>query len=171
MASIPTPAKVEALLAALDEDIRHAKASLVLLDTLRSLLIKRDETALEALLQDLRREGEVHAENERRREGIRRQLAEELHCGVGQVTLSALKDKLSGERQMAVLERQRRLKSLTADLKREFTLTAVLVADCARFNRSLMRVIFGLEAKGNMTYGANGAARRQAAAALVNVHY
>lgn len=170
MASIPTATKVNALLDALDEDIRHAETSLSLLDTLRSLLIKRDEASLEGLLKELRREAEAHADNERRREDLRHQLAVELRCHVRDVTLSSLKDALPGERQVAVTERQTRLKSLAAELKREYTLTAMLLADCARFNRSLMRVFFGLDTKSNTTYGANAAAKHQTDVALVNMH-
>jgi hypothetical protein len=161
---------VDALLDALDDDIRHAETSLALLDTLRSLLVKRDEAALNTLLNDLRKEAEVHADNERRREDLRRQIAAELQCDVGDVTLSLLTATLSGQRQMAVAERQTRLKALTADLKREYTLTAMLLADCARFNRSLMRVFFESDPKGNMTYGANGAAKHQPNVSLMNMH-
>ena len=171
MASIPTPTRVDALLAVLDEDIRHAETSLSLLDTLRGLLIKRDEPALIRLLDDLRREAEVHAGNEQQRERLRRELANEMQCGIQEITLSTLKDRLSGERQAVVVQRQTRLKALTADLKREYTLTALLVADCARFNRSLMRVFFGLDGKGEMTYGANGAAKHRSGTALVNMHF
>lgn len=171
MTAIPTATRVDALLAVLDDDIRHAQASLSLLDTLRSLLIKRDEAALEGLLTDLRRQADAHADNERRRESLRRQLADELRCDVREVTLSALRQRLSGLRQAAVDERQVQLKSLTADLKREYTLTTVLVADCARFNRTLMGVFFGWDGKGPMTYGADGAARQPAGAALVDMHY
>jgi len=39
-------AKVDELLAVLDEDIRHVRASLLRLDELRSLVIKRDQAAL-----------------------------------------------------------------------------------------------------------------------------
>lgn len=171
MALTPTAIRVDALLAVLDEDIRHAQTSLSLLDTLRSLLIKRDAAALEGLLDDLRREAEVHASNEQHRERLRQELADELQCGSQDVTLSTLKDRLSGERQAAVTQRQIRLKSLAADLKREFSLTAMLLADCAQFNRSLMRVFFGLDGKGSMTYGANGAAKHRTGTTLVNMHF
>jgi hypothetical protein len=170
MASAPTAAKVDALLTVLDEDIRHTQTSLSLLDALRSMLIKRDDVALERLLNDLRREAEVHLANERRRQNVRQELADEMGCAVQSVTLSVLKDRLSGDRQAAVVERQMRLKSLTAELKREHALTTMLVADCARFNRSLIRMFFGLDGKGKMTYGANGTAKHQAGTALVNLH-
>lgn len=171
MTLTPTATRVDALLAVLDEDIRYAQTSLSLLDTLRSLLIKRDEAALEGLLNDLHREAEAHAHNERQRDRLRQELADELQCGIQEITLSRLKDRLSGERQTAVSQRQTRLKSLTGDLKREYTLTAMLLADCAQFNRALMRVFFGLDGKGNLMYGANGAAKHRAGTALVNMHF
>ena len=171
MTLMPTAAKVDALLTVLDEDIRHTETSLSLLDALRGLLIKRDDVGLERLLNDLRREAEGHLTNERRREDLRHALADEMGCGSQDVTLSALKRMLSGERQTAVAERQSRLKSLAIELKREYALTTVLVADCARFNRSLTRMFFGLDGKGMMTYSASGTARPQAGAAMVNLHF
>jgi hypothetical protein len=171
MTLIPTPAKVDALLAVLDDDIRHAETSLSLLDTLRSLLIKRDDAGLERLLNELRHETEVHFTTERKRENLRRELAGAMGCRPPDVTLSALIRVLSGERRAALAERQERLKSLTAKLKREYTLTTVLVADCARFNRTLTRVFFGLDGKGMMTYSATGSARPQTGIAMVNLHY
>ena len=68
-------------------------------------------------------------------------------------------------------QRQTRLKELTGALKREYTLTSMLLADCARFNRSLMNIFFGTGGKGQMTYGANGASKRQAGHSLVNIHF
>ncbi len=163
--------KVDALVAALDEDIRHTESTLSQLDALRGLIIKRDDAALEELLHGLKQEAESRAAAARRREAIRKDLADEMGCDLGAMTLSALKDALSGPRQQAVADRQTRLRSLIDRLKREYTLTSALVADCARFNRSLMRAFFGLDAKGQTTYSARGAARHQADAALVNLHY
>ncbi len=166
-----TGTKVDALLAALDEDIRRTQGTLSHLDTLRSLIVKRSDAALEQLLHDLRHEAESRVADVQRRESIRKELADELGCALDAMTLSVLKDALSGPRREAVADRQTRLKSLIAQLKREYALTSALVADCARFNRSLMRVFFGLDARGETTYSARGAAKHQADAALVNLHY
>jgi hypothetical protein len=163
--------KVDALLTALDEDIRNSESTLSRLDVLRSLIIKRDDAALEQLLHDLHHEAESRAAGTQRREGIRRGLAAELGCDIRVITLSALKQMLSGPRRQAVADRQVRLKSLIVQLKREYALTTALVADCARFNRTLMRMFFGLDVKGKTTYNAQGAVSRQADANLVNLHY
>ncbi|HNY79305.1 MAG: flagellar export chaperone FlgN [Sedimentisphaerales bacterium] len=163
--------KVDALLTALDEDIRNSESTLSRLDVLRSLIIKRDDVALEQLLHDLRHEAESRAVGDQRREGIRKELATELGCDIRGLTLSTLKRMLSGPRRQAVADRQVRLQSLIAQLKREYALTTALVADCARFNRTLMHVLFGLNVKGKTTYNAQGAVSRQADANLVNLHY
>lgn len=163
--------KVDALLAALDEDIRHMESTLSQLDTLRGLIVKRDDTALEQLLHGLRQEAESRAAGVRKRESLRRDLADELGYDLSTMTLSVLKDALSGPQRQGVADRQAHLTSLIARLKREYTLTSALVTDCARFNRSLMRAFFGLEAQGQTTYSARGAAKHQPDATLVNLHY
>ncbi len=163
--------KVDALLEVLDEDIRHMESTLSRLDTLRTLIVKRDDVALEQLLHGLRHEAESRVAGVRRRESLREELAAELNVDRIAMTLSALQGVLSGPRRQAVADRQTRLKSLIAQLKREYALTSALVTDCARFNRSLMHMFFGLNAKGDTTYSATGAAKRRAEASLVNLHY
>lgn len=171
MTSSQIETKVDALVTALDEDIRNTEATLSRLDELRTLIIKRDDAALEQLLNGLRHEAESRSPGIERREAIRKELAAELGCDIGTVTLSALKRVLRGPRRQAVADRQTRLKALIAQLKREYALTTALVVDCARFNRSLMRVFFGMDVKGKTTYNARGAVSQRTDANLVNLHY
>ena len=162
--------KVDALLAVLDDDLQHSETTVAQLDTLRTLLIKRDDTALEQLLGELRAQGQVREGIEQRRQILRRELAEELGCDATSVTLSALQKVLSGTRRAAVVDRQQRLRSQIDLLEREYALTLALVADCTRFNRSLMRVFFGIEDDRKTTYSATGAARYQAGAGMMSFH-
>lgn len=171
MISSSAAAKVDALLGALDEDIRSTESTLSQLDVLRGLIIKRDDKALETLLHDLREEAEFRLAAIRRRETIRKELAEELGCDLRAMTLSALCRVLVDPQRQAVVDRQSRLKDLVARLKREYALTTALVADCARFNRSLMRVFFGQDHQGKATYNARGMVSRRANVSLVNLHY
>jgi hypothetical protein len=166
-----TETKITALLDVLDADIRHVETVLLRLDALRALLIQRDEGGLECLLEDIQRQSEAHLANEQKRQALRRELAAQLGCRGEELTLSALKGKLSGPNRSALAERQTRLKTLVEQLKREHTLTALLIADCARFNRSLMRAFFGLTGRGNMTYSPNGAAQPQSGTALMNLQF
>jgi len=161
---------VDALLAVLDEEIHHGETTLSQLDALRSLLIKRDDEALEALLRDLREQGQAREGTERRRQHLRQELANALGRDVKTLTLSALQTVLSGPRRSAVSDRQKRLRTQIGLLEREYALTHALVADCARFNRSLMRVFFGAEADRKTTYGATGAVRHQTGAGMVSLH-
>ncbi len=163
--------KVDALLEVLDEDIRHTEATLSQLDLLRTLLIKRDDAGLERLLCDLRQSTESREAGLQRRDALRAELAAELGCDPTTMTLSALKGILSGSRRQAVVERQARLKTLVAQLKREYALTTALLADCTRFNRSLMDVFFGSEARSKPTYNARGAMKPSSNTSLMNLHY
>jgi hypothetical protein len=61
------------------------------------------------------------------------------------------------------------LKSLVARLRREHMLTAVLVADCARFNRALLKAFLGPTGQWGVTYRPNGAAKPQANAATMSL--
>ncbi len=161
--------KVDALLTVLDEDIRHAETTVGLLDALRSLLIKRDDEGLEQLLRDLRDRAQTYERTEDRRQALRRELAGELGCDPTKMTLSILKRQLSGTRRAAVADRQMQLRSWLGRLKREYALTQKLVADCARFNRSLMRVFFGVDGESKTTYGATGAVKHQPGMGMVSL--
>lgn len=162
-------AAVDALLAVLDEDIRHVEASLLQLDALRSSLVKRDDAALEQLLKDLQSQAKTRTANEQRRQFLREELAASLGYDVKDLTLSKLQAELGDFQAEAVSNRQERLKSLVMDLKREHRLTAMLISDCSRFNRSLMRILFGSKAAGSTTYGASGKAKNQNSVGLMNL--
>jgi hypothetical protein len=164
-------AKVASLLDVLGEDIRHLEVTLSRLDALRTALIQRDDGALERLLGDIRRQADAYAANEQRRQQLRGDLAAALGWGEADLTLSRLRDELAGPRRDALMERQTRLQSLTLQLKREHTLTALLIGDCARFNRSLLLAFCGAGGRGGMTYSPNGAAKRQPGGTLVSMQF
>jgi hypothetical protein len=164
-------AKVRLLLDVLDEDIRHVEGVLLRLDALRTLLVKRDDAGLERLLEEIHRQGEAYSDNEQKRQSLRRELAAQLGCRESDLTLSKLRGQLSGQSRTAIEERQARLKVLVEQLKREHKLTMLLIADCARFNRSLMRALFGAEGKGSMTYGPSGAAKHQTGTTLMSLQF
>jgi len=164
-----TQARVAALLGVLDEDVRHIEATLLRLDALRSLLIKRDDEALQKLLEEIHEQGESYAATESRRQALRRELAADLGLPEGDLTLSGLLSRLQGQDRASVGERQAKLKFLIARLKREHTLTSLLVADCAKFNRSLLRVFLGPAGKTGTTYSPTGAARHPTGVTLLNM--
>jgi len=160
---------VERLLAVLDEDVRHLETTLTQLDALRGLLIKRDDAALDQLLGEIRGRTEAYAANEQMRQALRGDLALALGCDMSRLTLSKLQSMLPEQHQTALAARQTKLVSLIAELKREYTLTAVLVSDCARFNRTLVRTFFGAAGQAGVTYSPSGQARQRTNATLMSL--
>ncbi len=169
MASPTMETKTVALVEVLDEDIRHVEKVLLRLDTLRTLLIKREDAALEQLLGEIRPESDIYRRNEQKRQQLRRDLAAELGCTEGELTLSRLQSHLTGWTREAVADRQARLRALTAQLKHQYTLTVLLLRDCTRLNRSLLRAFFGSGVRGGTTYGATGAEKRPLPQALMSM--
>jgi len=156
--------KTDELLEVLAEDIRHLETTLSTLDTLRSLLIKRDDAGLHELLVQIAHQADARAAMDRKRETLQAELAAALGYKGDRVTLSALQTLLPNDSRNQLIERQKRLKALASDL------TAMLVSDCARFNRSLMRIVFGLDGKDTLTYSSRGTMKHRANAALMNLH-
>lgn len=164
-------ARVTELLEVLDKEIQHVEATLLRLDALRTSLIKRDDGALEKLLADIHQLGETHAATEQRRERLRRDLAADLGWPQHDVTLSRLVNQLTEPSRTCLAQRQARLKVLIAQLKREHTLTTVLISDCASFNRSLLRAFFGPACKSGMTYSPSGTAKHPTGMSLLNMQF
>jgi hypothetical protein len=172
-------AGIAALLDVLDEDIRHLESTISRLDTLRSLLIKRDNGALEKLLDGIRQQADAYKTNEHKRQQLRSDLAADLGCTQRDLTLSKLQGELAGptcpdtQRRCgaALADRQTRLRSLAARLKREYTLTMLLVRDCTRFNRSLMKVFFGSGGRGGARYSPTGAAKHEIGTTLMSMQF
>jgi len=163
--------QVTALLDVLDEDIRHVEDTLVRLDTLRELLIKRDNDALEKLLVETRKQSENYVATELRRQGVRRDLAKELGWTERDLTVTKLLPHVAEPLAGALTERQTRLKALISRLKREHTLTAMLILDCRRFNRSLLDVFLGPAAKTGAVYSPTGSVRPPTGTALLNMQF
>jgi flagellar biosynthesis/type III secretory pathway chaperone len=171
-----TENRIATLLGVLDEDMRHLEHTLVRLDTLRSLLVKREAAALARLLDDVRRETDAYQANEQKRHQLQCALAAELGCAARELTLSRLVARLSGPTSSevqrrygaALAERQTRLRSLASRLKREYTLTTLLVRDCLRFNRALLEIFLRSRSQ-ETTYSAAGVARRAPGAALMDM--
>ena len=163
--------KVDELLAVLDRDIRHIQDSLSQLNELRSLVIKRDDIALARLLESIRAEADSYATNESKRRSIRRELAGAFGCNVEEMTLSRLETMLPEQKKGQASDRRASLQALIKQLKREHLSTAMLLSECARFNRLLLRTIFDVGKTGTITYNPDGAARQYIDTTLVNLQF
>jgi len=179
MVSLTVENKVAALLEVLDADARHLESALARLDLLRSLLIRREDAALEQLLSEIHQQADAYRAIEQKRQQLRQDLALDLGCTEGELTLSRLRKELTAptcsEAQRrcaaAVADRQARLRSLAAQVRREHSLTALLLREAARFNQSLLRVFLGSAGRGCATYSPTGATQHNAAAALMSIQF
>jgi len=149
---------VRQLLGVLDEDIEHIEQTLSRLDELRSYLVKRDNQSLARLLEQVRTESDSCTSCDRRRQAIRKHLAQMLGCSIEHVTLSALVQVVSEPTKVALAQRQGKLRDLAAAIKKEVLSTSMLLSDCARVNRLLLKGILRFKNPETVTYNSSGAA-------------
>jgi len=161
--------KVEKLLACLDRDVQHMQESLLQLNEMRRLVIKRDEAALGKLLESIHAEAGCYRNHELNRKSIRKELAENLGCSFEQMTLSALQVSLPEAKKEQVTQMKAKLRSLSAELKTEYLSTALLLSECARFNNLLLKGIFDFGKTESIHYNSNGETKRQIDMAFVNL--
>lgn len=162
---------VEQLLAVLDNDIAYVEANIARLNDLRSLVIKQDVDAMNRLLANIRTESTSHENNEFKRQTLRKKLAAMCGCPLEEITLTRIETLLPYSKNSGITQRKTKLQALTGTLKREFISTQTLLADCARFNRMLLKSIFEIGQTENLTYKKTGAAYRQADTVFMNVQF
>jgi hypothetical protein len=167
--SISIEDKIDELLAVLDTDIRHIQQNLSYLNELRSYVIKRDDTSLSKLLELIRGRSGSYRSQELKRQSVRKELADALGWSLEQVTLSALGSGLPKEKRGQVTKKKEQLSSLVNELRKEHLSTSLLLSECARINRTLLKEIFNPGNSGTVYYGSNGAAKRQSDMAFVNL--
>ena len=161
--------RIDELLAILDKDIQHIQQSLSWLNELRSLVIKRNDTALSQLMQTIKTEVDNYSATESKRQLIRKALADVFGCSVKKVTLSMLQNVLPEEQKTQVEDRKTKLRTLIKELRKEHLSTALLLSDCARFNNQLLKALFELGNKGTIFYRPDGATKRRNDTTFVNM--
>jgi hypothetical protein len=161
---------VEDLINVLKRDISHIEYASSKLNELRGFVIKRDEKELSRLLEDVRTEAKDYQANEQHRDLIRKQLAEVFGCAQKDLTLSFLKNRVTGAAKAAITENQEQLKTLVRNLQVEYASTAALLADCARINSALLRIVFDRSRTGLVRYDSAGLATRESDAAFMSMH-
>jgi chromosome segregation ATPase len=161
--------KVDGLLAVLQKDLEHIERSIGEFDELRALVIKRDDSGLSKLLEQIRSRSQEYAANQRMREELRQQIAEILDCPVGEVRLGRLQQEVSAEQQFPVRQMQKRLRSMISRLQVEHSCTVVLLYDLSRFNSMLLNTILDTGQVCGVTYDARGGASRSGDVAFMNL--
>jgi len=156
------------LLSVLGDDIRHIEQTLERLDALRAAVVRRDEEGLKCLLDEVADEQGSYALVERRRDGIRKQMADVLGCGIEEMNLSKLCGRLRGERKDLVAQAQQELQGMCEKLRKEHTATNILLTECARLNNLLLRGILG-NGRETVTYNSRGDASWEFQKGMVSI--
>ncbi len=159
MAAVEIENKIDEMLECLDVDIEHLETNLLRLNDLRALVIKRDDAQLMRLLNDIQMESDSYREHEFKRQMIRKRLANLLGCGIEKVTLSNLASMLDEEKRNFVNVKKARIKALVESFKSEYASTIILVSDCSKFNKMLIKSIFEPSKTGSVYYKPNGKVR------------
>jgi hypothetical protein len=161
----------EELLAVLETDALHMQESLSILDRMRGLVIKHDESGLQEMLQQIRAKADAYAAAESQRQRLRRQLAVLLDCPLAELTLSRLTAALHPPLRDRAVRQRAILRDLAERLRREHRNTSLLLTDCVRFNLALFRAIFHQGKTQPVVYGATGMARPVPSSHLMNVQF
>ncbi len=162
---------VDELLRVLDKDIEHLEDNISRLDQLRSLVVKQDNDSLTQLLTTIQSESKTYHSNELKRLVLRRKLATAFNCDPKEISLSRLGTHLTDHNNAEITKRKSRLQELVHLLKKEYSSTQFLLADCARFNRLLLKSLFRTGPSENLTYKPTGTAERQTDTVFMNLQF
>ncbi len=160
-------ARVSALLAALDQEIRLLTQRQAQLERMSEAILRHDEDRLEDLLGEMQQALDDQARADRRLRQAQAALAQALGCGSRPVRLRLLAQRLAGRQRAQLESRRRRIVALALDVRRQHLRTIVLVRECARINRLLLETIFP-GSREVETYTAGGAERWRPNTGLVN---
>jgi flagellar biosynthesis/type III secretory pathway chaperone len=153
--------------AVLDEEIALLSLRRSQMKLLSGAILDRDDDAVERLLGEIERMGQLQAQADARLGKLRSGLAELFGCQVDQMRLSRLIESLAGADRQAIEQRRRQIAQLAGELQRQHLETAVVVFECARINRLLLECLYPAGSSVN-TYGAGGAGAWRGEAGLVD---
>jgi hypothetical protein len=134
---------------------------------LSEAVLDRDDTAVERILGEIDRTGQLQAQADEKLALLRGSLAEAFGCPSQQMRLSLLLGVLDGPDCQAVEQRRQRIAQLAGELQRQYLETAVVVFECARINRLLLECLYPPGGSVH-TYGADGAGAWHTDAGLVD---
>jgi len=169
MKPIPAPAESLAreLTPLLDEQIALLTLRASQLDAMAKLLVDRNDTAMERLLEQMTQSQAMQADTDRRLAHAREAAAEALGYDVRTVRLSVLERHVGVGLAEALAFRREQLADLAEQVRRKHMRTALLLVECARINRMLLEGLFGRSGSCR-TYDPTGTAAWDTDAGLVD---
>ena len=167
--SIDLDNMVEQFLICLQADIENIEQNLVMLNELRSAVIRRDEKRLVTLLASIRQQSPGYEQQQVKRHAIMLRLAEAAGCPTEKITLSKLARFVDNDAAARLDECRQRLKDLARQMKKEFASTMMMLSECLRINSRLLNAIFQNKSSDTVTYDSTGSARKLSGSAFVNL--
>lgn len=164
---VPIEALARELTGLLDEQIALLTLRASQLDALATLLVERNDRAMERLLEQMTQSQALQADTDRRLADARAALAAALDCDVRAVRLSALESRVGEGLAEALGFRRKQLAGLADQVRHKHLRTALLLVECARINRMLIEGLFG-RTGACRTYDPSGAAAWDTDAGLVD---
>lgn len=153
--------KINELMIVLDIDIAHLQESLLRLNDLRMLVVKRDNDKLGELLMTIEASTNSHKENEQRRQQICQYIADVAGIQSKYATLADIEEMVDGPTKLEFSRKRAKLKVLASEIKNDHQSASMLLTDCARINRMLLDNVFGGGKSREISYSANGSAKRE----------
>jgi len=163
--------KAEALVLLLDRDIDFLTENLARMDTLRSMVVKRQDQDLSRLLDTIRIDSETYALHESERNLLRQEIAELMACDMQAMTLTSLAQLLGPPLSHLLGQRKQTLRELTDQLREEHLMTRWLLKDCARFNTVLFNALFHAGQNNAQTYTMKGRTEQHQGQSLMNLQF
>jgi len=151
--------RVQPLFDLLEAEEQRIDTTLQRLDALRAALVKQDEEALRALLEQIAAEQPIADQQETRRRRLQTELAAAAGCEPDTLNISRLCGLVGPSMRERLRHRQRHIQQKVRRLQSEHRLTVLLLRDCARINQALLRCLLGDVA--TPTYDARGQSDRQ----------
>jgi hypothetical protein len=169
--NIEMQVKVDRLLIVLQRQIQTIKLNLSRLNELRAFVVKRDELSLRKLLSTIQSESPNQADDELKRETLRKELAIIFGCQTRQMTLTMLEEELDGPKKERVAQIKNDLRDSAIELRKEHAGTIMLLSECARFNKTLLNGVLQMGRSSEITYSQNGSALRHGNSGFMNLQF
>lgn len=160
--------EVDELLTVLDKESEDIRRNLSVLEQMRSCMIKRDNTQLYRLLEQVQEDGKVQKQAQLERRRLKEKLSQLLGCGAEKVTLTKIMAVLTGPKRELVEQRRNQMRELIGQLKKEYQVTTLLLSEFSRFNELLLTALFKNNESSVVTYDVAGVTKADYETALVN---
>ena len=158
---------VEDLLVALDNETQLLELKRSQLAELSGMLLRNDNEAVEALLEQIEQTEQAQSQMARRLQGLRETLAGAFGCNAKGFKLAWLIDQLPHEQALALTHRRRQVTEKVNEFRKQHIQTTILLTECSRITGMMLDSLAPTSAV--VTYDTEGSDRWRAEAGLLDM--